>query len=167
MNNMFKPKGELPLWKMIYNHISELPTETVIRYDDLSEIVGQDIKLARSSVYRASKEMLKTQKRMLVIVRDVGYKIVEGMEIMQHAEGRHDIANRQVVLAGFETKNIDTVKLTPDEKTKLHDFMLYNANIKMAFVNTIGQLEKASQLTQITQQFTDSQIAKLKELVNN
>jgi len=162
---MFKPKGEKPLWKFIYNYVLPLNLGDVVSYEGLSAVVGQDVKINRTVVYSANKHLLRDTKRLLVVERGIGYKVVDGMDIMYHAEKRHDMANRHVSLANFETKNINTIKLTPDEKQKLQDFMSFNANIRSAFVQKIDRIEKANQVSQLAQQFTENELAELKELV--
>ncbi len=162
---MFTPKGEKALWKLIYDYVAPLSLGDIVKYDDLSEVIDQDITKNRSVVYTANKHLLRDQKRLLLVERGVGYKIVDGMDIMYHAENRQDMAKKQVSLANFETKNINTIKLTPDEKSKLQSFMSFNANIRAAFVQKLDRIEKANQVSQIAQQFTENEIEGLKELL--
>lgn len=162
---MFKPKNEKPYWEMVYDYIVDLPVETVIKYSELSKVLDEDIKENRSAVYRACKQLIEQKKRSLKVVRGIGYEVVEGMELLYDAENRHNMAKRHIVKAEFETSNIDTVKLTPDERTKLQNFMSFNANIRMAFEQKINRIEKASQVTELAQQLTREEIGKLKDLL--
>lgn len=162
---MFKPKNEKPYWQMIYDVISNLNVGEVISYDDMTEAIGKDINNNRTAVYKARKVLLKEKKRFLIVERGIGYKVIEGMPIMSHAEERHDIAKHQADMANFEVANINTVTLTPDEKKRLQDFMSYNANIRMAFSQTIDKIEKVNQYTQMAQSFSLSEIEKLRELI--
>lgn len=150
---------------MIYDVISNLNVGEIISYSDLSDAIGEDINNNRTSVYKARKVLLKEKKRFLVVARGVGYKVIEGMPIMSHAEERQDTAKRHIEMANYEVANINTVTLTPDEKKRLQDFMSYNANIRMAFSQTIDKIEKVNQYTQMAQSFSLAEIAKLRELV--
>lgn len=163
--NMFKPKGEKPLWKMVFDFVTPMQIGDVVTYEELTEAVGQDITTNRAIVYAANKHLLKDQKRLLVVERSIGYKLVDGMDIMYHAEDRQSMAKRQVRLANFETNNISTIKLTSEEKKKLQDFMSFNANIRAAFAQKIDRIEKANQVTQLAQQFSEQEIVELKELL--
>jgi len=163
---MFQPKGEKALWRFIYDYVSPLSLDDVVSYDDLSEVVDQDIKKNRSVIYTANKHLLKDFKRLLVVERGIGYRVVDGMDIMNHAEGRQKMAKRAVSMADYETANINTVKLTPDERDRLQKFMNFNANIRAAFAQKIDRIEKANQVSQIAQQFTANEIEGLKKLLN-
>lgn len=151
---------------MIYDFVEDKPTGTIFEYGELTEVIDSDIRENRTSLYRAKKELLKTQKRSLNIERGIGYKLVEGMDILNRAEEHHDSAGRQVKMANFETRHIDTVKLTPEEKAKVQDFMAFNANIRAAFNQTFDNIQRASQVTQVAQQFTESELNKLREMIS-
>src|SRR3990167_1039088 len=159
---MFKPKGEKPYWQIIFDFVKDKSTGTIFEYQELSGVLDGDIQENRMAVYRAKKELLKTQKRSLNVERGIGYKLVEGMDIMPRAEDRHDMADRQVKMATFETKHINTVKLTPEEKTKLQDFMAFNANIRQAFTQTFDRIE---QMSQLSTQFTEGEVNRLRDLI--
>jgi len=177
--NMFKPKGEKPYWEMIFDYLVDKPVDMVITYAELSKVIGQDIEDNRSSVYKARKRLLEETDHYLVVVRDVGYKIIEGMSIMKISKGRQLSAGRQIKTADFETSNIDTKKLSPEDKKKLQDFMTKNNSIRLAFKGTQRALEIGIEATrehivgaeaqmasaQVTQLFTEKQLEKLKELI--
>lgn len=166
---------------MVYEAVESLPINEVISYGDLDEILGEDSHLYRGSIYRASKELMKSQKRMLVAERGEGYRVVEGMDIYRHAEGRHDRAERQIKVAGFEARHIDAVKLTPDQRNTLNNFMMGNREIAMAIKNNIEAIETGIQATRtqltgvqaqvaganITQLFTEEQVRKLKGMLGD
>lgn len=159
---MFKPKGEKPLWKLVYDFVAPMQIGDMVTYEELSEAADQDIKENRSLIYTANKHLLRDQKRLLVVERQVGYKVVDGMDIMYHAEDRQVMAKRNMNRANYEASNINTIKLTPDEKDKLQKFMAFNANIRAAFAQKIDRLEKVNE---IAYQFSANEIAGLKELV--
>ena len=177
--NMFKPKGEKPYWEMIYNQIKDKQVGEILTYHELSTIIGEDIRENRSAVYKARKQFLENENKFLDIERNVGYRVVEGMDIMKHAKSRQLIAKHQVVAADFETANINVKTLTPEEKKKLQDFMVHNANIQQAFIARTKAIEMGVMATrenlvgaqagiasaQVTQLFTEEQLSKLKKLI--
>ena len=169
---MFKPKGEKPYWEIIFDFVKDKSTGTIFEYQELSNVLDGDIQENRAAVYRAKKELLKTQKRSLNVERGVGYKLVEGMDIMHKAEDKHETAGRIVKAASFETSHINTIKLTPEEREKLDNFMAYNANIRQAFVSNAKAIEAGVVATRqqlvaadVAQLFTEDQVRKLKEML--
>jgi hypothetical protein len=176
---MFKTKGEKAYWEMLLDYLRDKPVGTIIAYDELSKVIDQNIEDNRSSVYKARKKLLEETDHYLAIERGVGYKIIEGMDIMDISKGRHKRAGRQVKIADFETANIDTKKLNPEDKKKLQDFMVKNNSIRLAFKNTQRAIEIGLEATrehivgaearmasaQVTQMFTEKQMKKLKELI--
>ena len=162
---MFEPKGEKPYWKMVYDYIKDKEIGDVIVFDELSKVIGEDIRKNRSAVYKARKRMLEDSNKFLDVERGAGYKVVDGMDIMRHADGRHKKAKRQIVSADYETANIDVAVLSPEEKKKLQDFMYHNANIQQAFSNRIDRIEKANQVTQIAGAFTQGEVEELRKMI--
>lgn len=165
MNNIFEPKNEKPLWQMLHERLVEYEVNEVITFDEITEALGQDAQTSRTAIYRAAKELLKTNNRYLEAVRNVGYKVIDGMDIVDVADFRHTKAKRQIKRASFELKGIATVRLSPDDKKRLQDFMAYNANIKAAFSNSINRIEKATQVVQVAQAFTEDEIKRLRGLL--
>jgi acetate kinase len=165
-DNMFETKNEKPLWQMAYDEIKDKETGAIITYEELTEYLGQEASKSRFAIYSLMKHMLKEQKRTLESVRNIGYRIIEGMKIMLKAENHDEKGEKQVKTAVTLLKNINTVNLTAEERLKLQNFMSYNANIRAAFTQTIEKIEKATQVTQIAQSFTADQIAKLKALIS-
>jgi hypothetical protein len=179
MNNMFNSKGEKPYWEMILDYLIDKPIDTIVTYKELSKVIDQNIEDNRSAVYKARKKLLEATDHYLAVERGVGYKIIEGMSIMRLSKGRHLIAKHQINMADFETANIDTKKLSPEDKKKLQDFMVKNNSIQLAFKNTQKAIQIGLEATrehivgaearmasaQVTQLFTEKQLEKLKELI--
>lgn len=145
--NMFKPKNKEAYWKMIYDQIEKSDINTIFNFDDLSTIIGVDIEKNRSAVYRASKELSKKKKRMLIPERGIGYKLVEGMDMFDHAEGRHTKAGKQIKLANFEASNVNLVILTDEEKSTLQNFLVQNRRISEALNQQVDRAGMQSILT--------------------
>jgi len=177
--DMFKTKGEKAYWEMLLDFLMDKPVGTVITYNELSKVINRDIEDNRSSVYKARKKLLEATDHYLTIERGIGYRIIEGMSIMKISKGRHLIAKHQVNMADFETANIDTKKLSPEDKKKLQDFMVKNNSIRLAFKSTQKAIEIGLEATrehivgaearmasaQVTQLFTEKQLEKLRELI--
>lgn len=162
---MFTPKNGIAMWRIIYDEIKDFTTNRVITYKELEDIIHGDVNKNRQAVYRARKQMLKEQKRFLVVERGVGFKIVEGTDIMAHASLRHESAEMQIKAASTELSGINTTKLSPDDKARLQNFMLHNATIKAAFAQTLNNIEKAHAVSQLASEFSQNEIAKLKRLI--
>jgi len=156
---MFQPKNEQPAWKMIYDQVKDLPAGELITNEQLSEMIDGDILKYRSAVYRARKELAKTHKRYLVSVRGVGYKVVEGLLQLSHAEHRHDSATRQIKMANFEAINIDTKKMPPEERQRWSEFMVWNGNALNAMSK---QAEQVAKFQEVTSDMVSNQLATLK-----
>lgn len=153
----------------------------IITFDELDKIIGAESRLCRGAIYRASKELMKKSKRMLVPERGEGYQLVEGMDMYLHAEERHTKAEKQVKMAGYEASHVDTVKLTPDQRNKLNNFLVGNREIAIALASNVKAIENGVQATrtqltgiqtqvtgaEITQLFTEEQVRKLKELLGD
>lgn len=156
---MFKPKNEKPAWQLIYDAICDLPVGEVISLDKLSEIIDGDIARYRSCIYRARKELAKTNKKYLVVERGVGYRLVDGVLQLNHAENRHESAERQIKMANFEAVNIDVKKMTLAERQRWSEFMVWNGNALHAMSK---QAEQVAKFQEVTSDMVTEQLAKLK-----
>lgn len=164
--NMFEPKNNIPYWEMVYNHIKDKEVGESISYKELSEVLGENIEKNRSAVYKARNLLLETDNKFLDIERGVGYKVIDGMNVVKHAKGHQKSAKRKIMAASFEVENIDTKKLDPIEKKKLQDFMTHNSSIQAVFTNKINRIEKATEVVDIAQEFTRNEIEELRGMIS-
>ena len=161
----FEAKGDKPYWEYIYDDIVDKPVGFRLSHERIMELTTSPLNNARSAIYRASKELLETANRDLRPIRGYGYEVISGMDIMGVAVGHQKKAKRQIKIADYATANIDTHELTAEEKKTLTDFMVHNSSIQEAFSTRLNRIEKANQVSQVAQQFTDSEINELRKLI--
>ena len=109
------PDG-IPLWKKLYDFAIEQPLDRVIRFDELSKVMGYPIEKNRTAIYEANKHLLTDHNRMLVNIRKTGYKIATSSEQLCVARTRPKRAKRQLSQGIKEAENIDTKSMTPQER---------------------------------------------------
>jgi hypothetical protein len=163
---MFEPKGEEAIWKLIYKYVVDLPVGTVVSFKELEDAINDNFEKNRSSVYRATKEMAKVNKKYLVSERGVGYKIVEGTPMLWHAEERHEKANRQIKMANFEALNINTKVMTIEEKKRWSQFLAWNGTVLNALSSNAENIAKAGFVAQVATDAVMDQLNKLKAQIN-
>lgn len=176
---MFKSKGEKPYWRILFEYLEEKEIGDIVSYKDLTNQIKADIESQRGSIYRAGKELLDIHGRYIESVRGEGYKIISGKDIMVFSKGRTRKMKRQASLQEFEFNGINTVELSADDRKKLQDLMVLNANIRTALKTSVKNIETGVNMTrnqltaananlagaQIAQLFTEHQLQKLKEMV--
>jgi len=155
---MFTPKGEKSMWRILYNAVVMMPVNKVISFQELEDIVGFDLRKNRTAIYKARVKLAKNNKRYLVSEHNEGYRIVEGTDILNHAESRHEKANTQIKLANFEASNLDTSKMSPDEKQRLSSFLAWNGSIIQVLSQGIKNVSKANQVASIATNYAEEQL---------
>lgn len=144
---MFQPKGEKPLWQLVYEYIEELPVDTVITLGDLSKVIDGDIEKNRGAVYKAMRTLAKNEKRYLESVRGRGYKVIEGPKQLDIAESRHERADRQLKMANFEALNINTKVMSLEERSRWSQFMAWNGQALAVLSHNAQEIAKAGIVT--------------------
>lgn len=144
---MFEPKNEIPLWKMIFNHVDGKPINTLFTFEDLSEVIGEDVTKNRQPIYRARKELAKRYKRYLVSETGRGYRLVEGMDMLNHAENRMTKAQTQTKMANFESVNINTQGMTLEQKNEIRQFLAWNGMVVSSLSHNAKQIADFQQST--------------------
>lgn len=88
----FQPAGELSYAEQLYQHIRDFPTGRVISHDEdgLPFLLNEK----SSAVASVCKRMEREQKRTLVSIKGVGYKLVAGAEHVQAAAHRRRCASK-------------------------------------------------------------------------
>src|SRR5882672_3658530 len=74
----FKPSGEQPKWRPIYDLALTRAPDDLITYDELEQALGYDVTspgASRSPIYAASKRLLNEHDRALVADPTKGYRI--------------------------------------------------------------------------------------------
>lgn len=107
-----------------YQGVEQVAVGELLTFEQLAD-VGFNVRKDRWLIYGANKYLLEKQNKMLISQLNVGYKMAEPAEQMQHAWKRKSKARRQVTKAVLETIHIDTSKLSDDERRLLTDREIY------------------------------------------
>jgi uncharacterized coiled-coil protein SlyX len=116
---MFETSGPVPEWRVIYDHAATVPIDGVITYERLDTLLGRGFRSDRSPVYRAQKEMLEANRRTLVNVPRVGYRVARANEHAGLAGGQRRKARRAMTKAVRIVDGTDRSRLTSDETRRL------------------------------------------------
>jgi len=143
----FKPKNEEPLWKMIFDYVTQKPVDTLFDFEELSKIIGEDITKNRQPIYRARKELAKRFKKYLVSEAGRGYRLVEGMDMLSHAEKRMTKAQVQTKMANFESINLSTAGMTNEQKNEVRQFLAWNGMVISSLSHNAKQIADFQQTT--------------------
>jgi hypothetical protein len=104
-----------------YRGVQPIPVGEMITFQQLAD-VGFDVRNGgRRLIYAANRVLRENDRKMLINVRGVGYRMSAGKDQMEHAWGRRTRARRQIGKAVHEVTYIDTAKLTVDERKTLTD----------------------------------------------
>lgn len=117
-----------PEWKKVVDavhtqHGSPPRVNAVITYAELTAILGRDFCKARAPIYDAERRLLTDDRRMLVNVRGVGYRIAEAREHITAANANQRRAKRQIRKGVAKLQHTDRSALTHDERT-VNDYAL-------------------------------------------
>jgi len=171
-NKMFTPKHEKAYWKMLYDSIVDRALGDLVTYDEIGEVIGKDISNSRNYIYRANKELMAKNNRMLEVVPTTGYRVVEGIEMYKGAETHKTRSKRQIKQSTFIATHIDTAVLTTDQKTTLNNFLVHNQEIANVLNQRIDRAGVATQYAAMAgkraldaAEFTLEELTKLKEIL--
>lgn len=106
---MFKPRGVLPQWRYIYDHMQRMSVGDIITYDQAAKLLpGVPEQSLRGAINQAIRKMEELDKRTFEAVRGVGYRMVaakehERLALTKQKEGRRKLgkALRKVDSADF------------------------------------------------------------------
>lgn len=111
----FEPKGDVARWVPVYEGLKDLEPGAVVTYDMLSDWAGTNIRVDRSPVKRAEKELLDKHQRALTNVREVGYRIMHASEHGNEARHQTKKADRRIKHAIDLLAKADRNHLTPQQ----------------------------------------------------
>lgn len=108
-----------------YRGVQPIPVGETVSFRQLAD-VGFDVRNGgRRLIYAANRVLRENDRKMLINIRGVGYRMSAGREQMDHAWGRKTRASRQMRKAVHEVTYIDTAKLTADDRKTLTDREIY------------------------------------------
>lgn len=102
-----------------YDAIRNVEVGKDLSYDQIRTMTGFDVLSdGRYLIYQANKRLLQDDKKHLQNIKGHGYKMATPQEQMAHASKRRVRASRQTRKGILEASNLDTSKMSQDEKQK-------------------------------------------------
>ena len=114
-----------------YTLLSEKDYNTLVGYDELTTALGLDPQLdtrARFAILRAGRDLLRDQKKKLVNVRNLGYRIAQPTEQVTVSQREQARARRWYRRAAATVTHVMLEGLPPTEVAKI---MLEQARVGM------------------------------------
>lgn len=162
---MAAPQGRRAQWRVIYDELRTKGQGEVISYDELSELIDRDVRVQRSPVERAMKELENQDHRTLVCVRGVGYRIAAATEHEQIA-ARHTVrSRRQLGKAADKVRSADRTQLTHEQAARLDALETsYHQHADMLERLAVRDRERAAELRTLRRE-TTGDIANLSDQI--
>jgi hypothetical protein len=143
----FKPKGDLPEWRLIYDKLLERADfGDVITLDQLDEVLDRPFSDNRGPLYRARNHLGDMRRRWIEAVPGVGYRVIEAAEHMTVAQGRKNRARRQLRAMVRIGEITDLSRLTPDQLAQFDSQAKVNAAVYMALVHHERRLTRLEEV---------------------
>lgn len=119
---MFRPKGEYPQWRIIFDRLAAMNIGDVVTDIELQELVPDTTMASiRGSFIRAQKTMELDHKRTFDRVRLIGYRMVEAPEHLDLARRHHKKAKRQVAKAIGKAASADRSLLDREARRRIDE----------------------------------------------
>lgn len=163
---MFKKIGERSQRNMVIDAIGPRDPDTLITYDELTDLLGRDKTTCQAIVNQAKAGLEKEHQKALVAVRNEGYRIVNAGEHLGLAQGHQKRSVRQLRKARSKVVNVDLGALTPGERTAVTlAATTLAAHLDYARRNDlrVSRLEVAQEVTRSEQDRSGAEIAQLHE----
>lgn len=162
----FQPIGSRARWRDVYEHVNALDHGTVIPYEELSEIVGFDIRENRGPVYRASVELELEDHKSLVVEPKIGYRVALPSEHKGLTERHRKRSYRQLRTARRKADSADRSKLTPEERRWLDETSVRLSQHETAIRNLhqrVKALERGTEVNQVAQSRIEREMGEMRE----
>jgi len=162
----FTPKdGKQAIWKYIYDAVKEYTCGKEFSYAQLADMTGFKREIIQQSKTKVNNELKKVHKKLLTNIRGVGYKMAEPTEHIIEAKSHEKKGNRQTKKARTLLDNIDTSKMTIDEKMRLEAYTLHMQNkLLMVRKRNLESLDLTKKAQKNTKKSAESQEKSVKEL---
>jgi hypothetical protein len=118
----FIPKGEKPLWQLVYDHAVRLTPGDLITWADFEQLLGYDPSVAgasRGPIHTASRRLLRDHDRTLTSVRKRGYRVAFANEHEPIARSGQRSATKKLRRSADVAVHVDRNALTPKEASSL------------------------------------------------
>ena len=118
---IFRPKGDQPEWRLIYDEFRKHGPGDVVTYQRLTDILGRGFLANRSPLQRAVKELETADHRTLVCERGTGYRVAAATEHEELAHAHRQRSRRQLGKAVSKARSANRAELSPDQVRRLDD----------------------------------------------
>lgn len=138
--------------KIAYEALKDIEPGKLLTYPKLLELTGYDFQgKSRTCIVRSvNRHMLQNDKKMLINVRGIGYKIGLPDEQVSHGKFRKIRAGRQVKSGMQELLNVDTKNMSADERQRLNDLTNHMTTLlRYLRTRTIKGIDKTAQAVDV------------------
>ncbi|MCP3680311.1 MAG: hypothetical protein GY782_08700 [Gammaproteobacteria bacterium] len=127
-----RPTGEhgKPLREVVYEAFNHSIPGEFYNYSQIQGKLGFDIRKKSSALYGANKLLLERNKKMLINVREKGYRIALHVEQIDHAKKRKKRSTKQIKHGVNELRQTDTSKMSNEEKER-HTNMINDYSVRL------------------------------------
>jgi hypothetical protein len=150
LNFNFQIKGDRAKWVALYEKLAELKPQETITYAELTAVAGFDVLADRSPLYSAFRQLSDKDKRSVINIPGVGYRIATAEEHMARSKHHQLKGKRQTRKAKRHVTNVHQEELTPQQRVSFEGQASRMAKMESALVNhgeRIKSLEKAQTKT--------------------
>ena len=156
---LFRPKGEAPEWRLIYEAMIGRPPGTVVTYEELGDILGRDFLADRAPWYQARGHVLRDASRAFVNIPGVGYRIVVADDHTVVAGKHEKRARRQVRSAVSTLTHVRLEEMTPSRRKQRDEHLIGLARVEQ----TMRQLGKKVNAVEVRQDVADETVERIAE----
>lgn len=122
---IFRPKGDQPEWRLIYDEFRKHGPGDVVTYQRLTQVLGRDFLASRVPLQRAVKELENADHRTLVCERGTGYRIAAAAEHEQLVHVHSRRSRRQLAKAVAKARSANRAELTFDQARRLDNLEVH------------------------------------------
>lgn len=162
----FTPKdGKQPMWKYVYDAVKDYDYGQELSYEKLAAMTGFSKQVIQQSKDKVNRELKKNHKKLLSNVRGFGYKMADPTEHIIEAKSHEKKGNRQTKKARNLLDNIDTSKMSLDEKMRLEAYTMHmQTKLMMVRKRNLESLDLTKKAQKDTKKSAQSQEKSIKEL---
>lgn len=106
-------------WEKLYGYFSGLPYGHEATYDEILAATEIDLRVNRMPIYRCMKQLEDDDKKTLISVHGVGYRVANPNEHEALARRHHKSARRQVGKAVRKARSANRSVLSPVERAQI------------------------------------------------
>lgn len=164
----FKPKGDRAEWEPVYDELRAADVGEVVTYERLTDVLGRDFLADRGPIYRATTALEESNKRTVVNVPKVGYRIATAEEHEPLARGHHKRSRRQLRSAIRKIASADRTQLDPAARQRFDALELNmgrQADMLRRLSERVDRVEKVTARYEVSTGEMSDRLEKLEEML--